>query len=101
LLLTLVCKANTARYTYETPDNKKDVSIEQYIFDGELSLGTYKQHERTFPELEGTIVHSYNGKKFWLSHEGKYLEDEKLIKGVQFKSKTNFYWFAMFQKLLY
>ena len=87
-------------YTYETPDGKKDVSTEKYIFDGELSLGIYETHERTFPQLEGTFEQGYNGKEFWLRHNGEYLQEEDLIKRVKFNRKTNFYWFAMFQKLL-
>lgn len=87
-------------YTYETPDGKKDVSTEKYIFNGELSYGQYQQHERTLPQLEGTIEQGYNGSEFWLKHQGAYLEDEAFMKRVVFNRKTNFYWFAMFQKLL-
>ena len=36
-------------YTYRTPDQKEDVSIESYIFNGELSHGSYLKHERTLP----------------------------------------------------
>lgn len=86
-------------YTYETPDGKKDISTERYIFDGELSFGRYQPHERTLPELEGAIEQGYNGKEFWLRHKGKYLEDDEALKRVIFNRKTNFYWFAMFQKM--
>lgn len=87
-------------YTYETPDGKKDVSTEKYIFDGELSLGVYHTHERTMADLEGPVEQGYDGREFWLKHNGQYIDDEELIKQVHFKRKTNFYWFAMFQKLL-
>lgn len=87
-------------YTYQTPDTKKDVSIEKYIFDGELSLGLYQLHERTIPELEGSIEQSYNGKEFWLKHNGTKIQNEEYLKKTMFNRKTNFYWFAMFQKML-
>ena len=88
------------RYTYTTPDGKTDISTEKYIFDGELSLGIYHKHERTLHQLTDTIVQGYNGHEFWLAHNGGFLQDEQLIQRVRFNRKTNFYWFAMFQKLL-
>lgn len=87
-------------YTYQTSDGKKDVSTERYIFDGELSYGSYQQHERTLASLEGTIEQGYDGKEYWLKHDGKYLTDEKRLKRVAFNRPTNFYWFTMMQKLL-
>ena len=87
-------------YTYRTPDQKEDVSIESYIFDGELSHGTYLKHERTLPDLKGKMKQGYNGKNFWLKINGEEITDSKAISSVKFTRKTNFYWFAMMQKLL-
>ncbi|MEM5565544.1 hypothetical protein WNY78_10530 [Psychroserpens sp. AS72] len=87
-------------YTYQTPDGKKDVSTEKYIFNGELSYGAYKQHERTLPQLEGLMEQGYDGNEFWLKHNGEILTDEELMPRVQFNRPTNFYWFTMMQKLL-
>ena len=87
-------------YTYQTPDNKTDVSSEKYMFEGELSYGKYTQHERTFPELEGIIEQGFDGEEFWLKHNGEVISDEKRLKRVAFNRPTNFYWFAMMQKLL-
>ena len=87
-------------YTYETPDGKRDVSTEKYIFEGELSYGMYKKHERTFPQLEGIIEQGFDGSEFWLKHNGEILTDESLLKRVAFNRPTNFYWFTMMQKLL-
>lgn len=87
-------------YTYQTPDGKTDISTEKYIFDGEYSYGAYQQHERTLAELEGLIEQGYDGEGFWLKQDGKILEDEKALKRVAFNRPTNFYWFAMMQKLL-
>ena len=98
---TLRSKKNVSyTYTYQTPDGKKDVVQEKYIFEGELSYGAYVQHERTLPQLEGVIEQGYDGSQFWLRHKGEFLEDEKLLKGVAFNRPTNFYWFSMMQKLL-
>ena len=98
---TLRSKKNVSyTYTYQTPDGKKDVVQEKYIFEGELSYGAYVQHERTLPQLEGIIEQGYDGSQFWLRHNGEFLEDEKLLKGVAFNRPTNFYWFSMMQKLL-
>ncbi|MEH1007013.1 hypothetical protein VDP25_04650 [Winogradskyella sp. ECml5-4] len=87
-------------YTYQTPDGKKDVSTEKYIFNGELSYGAYTQHERTLPNLEGLIEQGYDGKEFWLKHNKTILNDTTYLKRVAFNRPTNFYWFAMMPKLL-
>ena len=87
-------------YTYQTPDGKADISTEKYRFDGELSYGMYHQHERTFPDLEGPIEQGYNGKEFWLKHNGNTIQDSVRLKRVAFNRPTNFYWFTMFQKLM-
>ena len=87
-------------YTYRTPDQKEDISIESYIFDGELSHGTYLKHERTLPDLKGKMEQGYNGKNFWLKIDGQEITDSTAIESVIFTRKTNFYWFAMMQKLL-
>ena len=87
-------------YTYRTPDQKEDVSIESYIFNGELSHGTYLKHERTLPNLKGKMQQGYNGKDFWVKIDGQEITDSSAIESVTFTRKTNFYWFAMMQKLL-
>lgn len=87
-------------YTYTVPDGKTDISTEKYIFDGELSYAEYKQHERTLPQLVGTIEQSYDGNEYWLKHNGILVNDTTALKRVMFSRPTNFYWFSMFQKLL-
>lgn len=87
-------------YTYQTPDGKADVSTEKYIFEGELSYGAYKKHERTLPDLDGQIEQGYDGERYWLKHNGVVLNEEDRLKRVAFNRPTNFYWFAMYQKLL-
>jgi hypothetical protein len=90
----------TFKYTYRTPDKKEDISIESYIFDGELSHGAYLKHERTLPDLKGKMQQAYNGTDFWLKLDGKEVTDSSAIESATFTRKTNFYWFAMMQKLL-
>ncbi|MGH1339720.1 MAG: hypothetical protein ACRBFS_26615 [Aureispira sp.] len=87
-------------YTYTTPDGKSDISNERYIFNGELSAGSYQTHERTFPNLEGPIEQGYDGNNYWLKHNGVLLSDDKMLQRVAFNRPTNFYWFAMMPKLL-
>jgi hypothetical protein len=87
-------------YTYETPTGQIDVSTEKYIFEGELSYGNYKTHQRTLSDLEGEIEQGYNGEEYWLKHNGEVLNDSIRLKRVAFNRPTNFYWFTMFQKLL-
>lgn len=87
-------------YTYTTPDGKSDISTEKYIFEGELSYGEYKHHQRTLPQFKGTIEQGYDGKGYWIKHNGKLINDSTALKRVAFNRPTNFYWFAMFQKLL-
>ena len=87
-------------YTYTTADGKSDISTEKYIFDGELSYGLYEHHERTFPDLEGQIEQGFDGDEYWLKHNRELVQDEDRLKKVAFNRPTNFYWFAMFQKLL-
>ena len=86
-------------YTYQTPDGKKDVSTEKYIFDGEYSYGLYNTHQRTLPALEGPIEQGYDGKKYWLKNNGTIITDESALKRVAFNRPTNYYWFTMMQKL--
>lgn len=87
-------------YTYTKPDGKTDVSTEKYIFENELSYGAYKRHERTMPNLKGLIEQGYDGETYWLKHNGTVITDTTQLKRVAFSRPTNFYWFAMFQKLL-
>lgn len=86
-------------YTYQTPDGQKDVSTEKYIFDGEYSYGLYNTHQRTLPELEGTIEQGYDGQEYWLKNVGTIITDEAVLKRVGFNRPTNYYWFTMMQKL--
>ena len=88
------------KYSYKTADGREDVSIEKYLFDGELSYAKYVKHERSFPDLEGDIEQAYDGKGYWFKHNGALVQDSAILERVKFTRHTNYYWFAMFQKLL-
>lgn len=90
------------RYTYQDPTGeKKDVSIERYLFDGELSWGKYEVRENAmFPKMEGEMIQGYNGQESWVTLDGKLLDDKKVLRMVDFTRKTNYYWFTMMFKLL-
>lgn len=91
-------------YTYTTSDSAtgaQDISKERYIFNGELSWAKYVRHEmHVFPDKKGEIIQGYNGKESWITIDGKLIDDPMAIKLSDFLRKTNFYWFAMMQKLL-
>ena len=88
-------------YIYRMPDGKEDISTERYIFDGELSWGKYSKREvHALPKVKGEHVQAFDGKSAWCTADGKRIEDPKALKTCDFLRKTNFYWFAMMQKLL-
>ena len=87
-------------YTYSAPDGRRNISTEKYIFDGELSYGYYHEDERSFPTLGGQFEQSYDGRNYYLKHKDELITDSTMLKRVAFSRPTNFYWFAMFQKLL-
>ena len=95
---------NDVEYTYTVKNvdtGKSDISIERYVFDGELSWGKFLQRgDKTFPDLKGEIVQGYNGKETWMTVDGQPVSDDAALKYADFTRKTNFYWFAMMQKLL-
>ncbi|NIP30073.1 MAG: hypothetical protein GTN59_05765, partial [Candidatus Dadabacteria bacterium] len=92
------------QYKYTTTDSKtgaEEVSIERYIFDGELSWARFIKHElHVFPDKKGEVIQGYNGKESWVTLDGQLVEDPAAIKLADFLRKTNFYWFSMMQKLL-
>ncbi|MEM9882571.1 MAG: hypothetical protein AAF800_06620 [Planctomycetota bacterium] len=94
-------------YTYTYRDNRKgttDVSTERYLFDGELSWAEYTTHESPLPVVsggtEGTLVQGWDGDAAWVTVGGERVTDESAVARAFFQRKTNFYWFAMMQKLM-
>lgn len=89
-------------YTYHNlTTDKRDVSTERYVFDGELSWAKYSVREKSaLPQLQGELIEGYNGKQSWATLDGRLIQDPKALRIVDFTRKTNFYWFTMMFKLL-
>jgi len=90
------------KYTYlEKHTGKKDISIERYIFDGQLSWGRYLIREKNvLTDQPGEVIQGFNGKETWVSLNGRRLPDPKAIGRADFTRRTNFHWFAMMFKLV-
>lgn len=89
-------------YTYhDLTEDKKDISLERYVFDGELSWAKYEVREKNVvPQLAGEIIQGYNGQESWMTINGVPVDDPQLNKLCDFLRKTNYYWFTMMFKLL-
>jgi len=91
------------RYDYVYRDNAtftQDISIEAYIFDGEYSWAEYKTHEKfVFPGKPGNAIQGWDGENAWVLLGGKRVLDPEAVGLAGFLRPTNFYWFAMMQKL--
>ena len=87
-------------YTDTSSSGKQDVSQEKYLFDGELSYGLLENHEKSFPNLQGPIEEGYDGENYWLKAGDSSITDPSVLDDVKFSRHTEFYWFAMFPKLL-
>lgn len=87
-------------YVYRTPDGKTDLSVERHLFDGHLSWGRYPIHEAfAMPGAPGEVVMGTGRDGPWLVVNGQRITDTKKVGTAAFLRPTNFYWFAMFQKL--
>lgn len=90
-------------YTYTVRDaesGKQDVSLERYIFDGELSWARYSERQKTLPDLEGELIQGFDGQTSWATLDGEPIRDKQAMRRVDFSRKTNYYWFVMMYKLL-
>ena len=91
------------QYNYTYRDNKtatSDVSTERYLFDGELSWARYGMHEVfVFPGQKGSAVQSWDGKVAWTTLDGELVGTSEAVYLTRTLRRTNFYWFAMMQKL--
>jgi len=89
-------------YTYSVPaENKKDISLERYKFQGEKSWALYETHEKlVFPDKEGPVEMAFDGNDTWLTIDGELVTDSAAVALADFMRKTNYYWFCMMFKLL-
>lgn len=93
-----------ASYTYTYRDmasGKADVSMEKYLYDGELSWAEYHEHTKNVsPDKEGPVLQAWNGKEAWLIVEGNFVPAPPALRMVKFSRQTSFFWFNMMYKLL-
>ena len=92
----------TYTYTYrDMVSGKQDVSIEKYLYDGELSWGRYTEHTKNVsPDKKGDVIQAWNGKESWLIVEGNFVPAPPALRMVNFSRSTSFFWFNMMYKLL-
>jgi len=87
-------------YNYISPDGKKDVSKERYIFRNETSWAKYTTHEVNVPStIEGDVVQFFDGQKATVYENQKPLNDPQVIGTGQFLRQANYFWFTMMFKL--
>jgi len=88
-------------YTFRINENNtEDVSIERYIFDGEVSYGQYSKRQcYALPQISGTHTQFFDGTKTISKVNGDVLTDQKPAYIGHALRKTNYYWFAMMFKL--
>ncbi|PKV51417.1 hypothetical protein ATE84_3502 [Aquimarina sp. MAR_2010_214] len=101
----LLKKLKDVEFTYDfyNPETKKsDISIERYIFSGEVSWGQYKAHKLlVLPKEEGIVTQYYESDgDSWLSLNNNRLTDQRIVSSSIFLRKANYYWFTMMPKLL-
>ena len=92
----------TYTYTYrDMMSGKQDVSIEKYLYEGELSYGKYTEHTKNVsPDKEGPVLQAWNGKEAWLIVEDNFVQAPPALRMVNFSRNTSFFWFNMMYKLL-
>lgn len=89
-----------ATYKLDKPEGKSDISLEKYIFEGELSYGKYYRHDYTMPNLAGEIIQANDGEQVWMSHNQVTLNSPSVINEASSDRANNFYWFTVLHKLL-
>ena len=92
----------TFTYTYrDTVKGVQDISLERFVYDGELSWGEYTTHTKNvFPDKQGPVSQAWNGKKAWVIVEGSFVPAPPAIRVAKFSRNTAFFWFNMMFKLL-
>ena len=87
-------------YNYVKPDGKKDISVEKYIFQDEVSWAKYTSHEiNVAPTLKGDAVQFFDGKSATFHINGEKNMDPQNVGTSQFLRQANYMWFTMMHKL--
>lgn len=81
-------------------DDKKDISIERYVFEGEKSWARYTTHEiNVFPGVAGEAIQYFDGDSAYCSLNGEALSEPQAIVLADFLRQANYFWFTMPFKL--
>jgi len=87
-------------YNYISPDGKKDISVEKYIFQDEVSWAKYTTHEiNVAPTAKGDVVQFFDGKSATAHIAGEPNTDPQNVGTSQFLRQANYMWFTMMHKL--
>ncbi|MEL6918897.1 MAG: hypothetical protein AAFO99_14355 [Bacteroidota bacterium] len=93
---------NNVTYDYEYRNSVIPITLvnhETYVFDKELSYAAYTEHSMSGANGE-KVIEGYDGTETWVMIDGKLTDNEQANGFAKFIRKTNYYWFAMFFKLL-
>lgn len=90
-------------YTYDyhyAGTDKRDLSTERYLFDGEHSWAKYTQHDiNVAPGKPGEVMQSVVDGKPYIKVGGKMMDDPEMLGGTSFLRSANYFWFTMFFKM--
>ena len=88
-------------YTFRSKEKGiVDVSIERYIFEGEISYAQYTDRQYfVLPQMPGIHTQFFDGEKTVSKLDGKVLFEQQPAYVGHFFRKTNYYWFNMMFKL--
>ncbi len=92
----------TYTYTYrDMVSGVQDVSIEKYLYEGELAWAKYTEHSKNiYPESSGPVTEAWNGQDVWQIVEDTLVTNPGALKMVKFGRNTSFFWFNMMYKML-
>ncbi|TXF90535.1 hypothetical protein FUA23_05405 [Neolewinella aurantiaca] len=96
-------KQKDVSFTYDyhyAGTEKRDLSTERYIFEGEHSWAKYTQHDiNAAPGMPGEVTQSVVDGKPYIMVGDKMMDDPELLGGTSFLRSANYFWFTMFYKM--
>lgn len=98
-----LAKRKDVEFTYTYDDHRKkakDISLERYIFAGEMSGAMYSHHKvNVIPDQEGPVVQSLIDGKPMTTLNGKAVDKPEAQGMTAFLRSANYFWFTMMYKL--
>jgi hypothetical protein len=88
-------------YTYrDTTKGTQDVSHEQFLYEGELSMAEYSEHTKNvFPESPNPVIQGWDGHQAWLIVDSNFIPAPPALRVAKFSRNTAFFWFNMMYKI--